>query len=384
MGTERGLSELRHAAEHRDGSAGGALLLQEAERCGDALGICGVGVVDDHKSAGGGAPLKTARRRLPARQSERCLLLRDAQRKRTGNRQRCICAEDPVGGPACGQELCCAGRFDLYDFAGKRSCREQRERLCLRHEELLALDHLGEQLHLLFRDALATSEALEVSGADIGPNAHRRPHHPLQPLHLAGLRNAAFDDRDIGARVETEQRLGDADLRVVAERRARHTERVGESADQHLFGGGLAVAAGDRDDRAGESAPCDGRERLNRRGGVCHDHEDVIGTVHSRELAAERDGSARIERGAHEGIAVSLRLERDKEVSLTHAAPRVDNGAFAASLTVADQFTASPGSNLRRCRGPNHGLELSARSNFRRTKGEERTRSSASSAWPTA
>ena len=384
MGTERGLSELRHAAEHRDGSAGGALLLQEAERCGDALRICGVGVVDDHQSAGGGAPLKSARRRLPARQSERCLLLRDAQRKRAGNRERCIGAEDPVGGPACGQALCGAGRFDLYDFAGKRSCREQRERLCLRHEELLTLYHLGKELHLLFRDALATSEALEVSGADIGPNAHRRPHHPLQPLHLAGLRNAAFDDRDIGARVETEQRLGDADLRVVAERRARHSERVGERTDQHLFGGGLAVATGDRDDRAGKSAPCDGRECLNGRGGVCDDHEDVVGTVHSRELAAERDGSARVERGADKGVAVSLRLERDKEVSLTHAAPRVDDGPRAPTLSIADQFAARPGCDLRRCRGPDHGLELSARSNFLRTKGDERTRSSASSAWPTA
>ena len=206
----------------------------------------------------------------------------------------------------------------------------------------------------------------------------------MQPEHLARLRDTTLDDRDVCARVQTKERLGDTDLRVVTERRARHTEGVGERADQHLFGGRLAVAAGDRDDGTCEQAPRNAGKCLDGRCGICDDDEGIACATDGGEFAAQRDCSAGVERGTDKGVPISLRLQCDEEVAFAHAATGVDDGAFAASVTVSDQFAASPGCNLRRCRGPNHGLELSARSNFRRTKGDERTRSSASSAWPTA
>jgi hypothetical protein len=149
------------------------------------------------------------------------------------------------------------------------------------------------EVTLLSRDLLAAAEELDVGGADVGDHAHRRPGDGGQARDLAAMVHAELHDDAVVAWIATQQRERKPELVVeiagVLEARRRHAEDRGT----HLLGRRLAVAAGDRDQRAVVARAVARRQRTERPRRVVGGEDGQIGCECVGQCAAAFDEEAR-------------------------------------------------------------------------------------------
>ena len=190
----------------------------------------------------------------------------------------------------------------------------QRPHHCCTRADVLVrrvLDHclrVNEESHLLFAFLLERSEVLVVLVADIGDHAYCRTDDALKLLHLPGLTDSRFEDRQnrsFDFRLSTFDSFQlphaqrHADLRVIGLRRTDDGIVVFEQLVEPLFDNGLAVRTGDADDRTVEQLADVCRQRLQCRYGIAL-HErlyafltqfgDVSRSVVRRRMDGEEEG----------------------------------------------------------------------------------------------
>ena len=135
---------------------------------------------------------------------------------------------------------------------------------------------------------------------------------------LAGAVHAELEDGDDVGIGQAEQGEGQPDQIVLRARRPQHparAERPLQDGRQHLLGGGLAVAAGDRDDARTVAAAVEGGEVAEGRQGVAH-HDDAT-SGHPLFQRTFQDDRARATAGgvADEGVTV-VRVAPDGDEEL--------------------------------------------------------------------
>ena len=149
------------------------------------------------------------------------------------------------------------------------------------------------QHHFLVALLLEIEEILLMRVADRGKNNHVGTDDAFQPLHLAGLRNARLEDRQLLVAFEHQHREGHAQLRIVAFRRAVIFHPRGQFFGDPLLDDGLAVRTGDADDRTLELRTVVRRKALQGVDGVVHTHEAATGGALNVTFDEERTHAAR-------------------------------------------------------------------------------------------
>ena len=114
-------------------------------------------------------------------------------------------------------------------------------------EEVIELT-LG--LHYAFKG----SKALKVSAADVGDQSACRLNIVNQSFDVAGMRSTHLHHSDLVVGGEPQQCLGHTDVVVVVGLGVHHAVFLSEHSRDEFFGRGLAVGAGDADNRNGELA----------------------------------------------------------------------------------------------------------------------------------
>ena len=222
-------------------------------------GKAGADVVE--RGAGGGGRRRRAQRVehvVPARQVQ-------LDRHRAGRRTQRETRDE-------------TGRVDLGMHVGRRKIRglrhAERRDPAARHaapqtgEVVVGIDHRGggvvESRHhfaLGARDALEAAEALEMLGAGVGDEPDRGPRELHEVGDFAGAIGADLDHRVTVRGIEPVQRERHADVVVEIAARRERVARALEDGRGHFLDRGLAVAAGDADDRASKTARARRRPR---------------------------------------------------------------------------------------------------------------------------
>src|SRR6266568_4635891 len=133
------------------------------------------------------------------------------------------------------------------------------------------------------------------------------------------------------ARLETEEREGDADLVVERGRGLEHAVAGAERGRDGFLRGRLSDVAGDADrgDRIPVAEPFGNGPQGGERRIDLHEHTALAGTVHG--MFDDRGARAPRERVGHERMTVTLTLEREEQLAGAHEA-RVECAAAEAQI----------------------------------------------------
>ena len=183
------------------------------------------------------------------------------------------------------------------------------------------------QLALAAPHAVDTSEAFEMRPPDVGEQTEIGFGDRAERCDLAAGARPHLHHPQLRVARHRQQRQRHAD--VVVEIAPRGVDRIslGQHAAHQLFGRGLAVAAGDRQQRNAQPPPVLARQRLQRRQRVAHD-DDPSGSVRTR-LRSHRgiihDGARRTgrERRGGETVAVEAFAAQREEDRPLPRPPRI-------------------------------------------------------------
>ena len=118
-----------------------------------------------------------------------------------------------------------------------------------------------EQIALLERDRLARAQMLDVRAAHVRDHAHARLHDRRERRDLAAVVHPDLDHHAAVVFAAAQQRQRHAELVVQVALRLEAGCVQPEDRRTHVLGGGLAIAAGDRDHGSAEARAVTGRER---------------------------------------------------------------------------------------------------------------------------
>ena len=130
--------------------------------------------------------------------------------------------------------------------------------------------------HLLVAFLFQIDEILLMGVADRSEDHRVGADDAFEPLHLAGFRDARFENRQFLVALQHQHRKRHAQLRIVTLRRTVIFHAFGQLLGDPLLDDGLAVRAGDADHRAPELRPVIGRQPLKGFDGVVHLHETAL------------------------------------------------------------------------------------------------------------
>lgn len=178
-----------------------------------------------------------------------------------------------------------------------------------------ALGEAPEQLALLPRGRLAGAEAGEMGIADHGEDAAIRPHHRLELDHLARQAHAALDQGDLRLGVEGQKRQRHPHLGVERARAGVDPMLPAQDGGQHVLHGGLAVAAGDREEPAAEAPACLRGEAVERGERILDQDQGLAGAERSLavNLRHQRRSSPLGQGLGGEAAAVEVRAHQAHE-----------------------------------------------------------------------
>ena len=230
-------------------------------------------------------------------------------------------AEAKVGAEAvCADRGAHIGGREVRPLAHAEGHHARRRRAAPQaHELIVRVDDGGrrggepcDHLALGARHALERAEALQVLGARVGDQADGRARQGHERRDLAGAVGAHLDDGEAvpGRQAHEGQRHADVVVEVAA--RGQALPRLRQDRGGHLLRGGLAVAAGDPDERAGKVRAPAARGALERRLRV-GDHD--LRQRHRLRRAHHGAGGAGLQCRADEVLAVEVRtLQRDEQL----------------------------------------------------------------------
>ena len=195
---------------------------------------------------------------------------------------------------------------------GRERAPERRELVVRVDDGGRPLGEAGDHLALGARHAFEAPEALEVLGAGIGDEANRGTRDVDQGRDLARVIGAHLHHRKAVRGLEAQQRQRHADVVVEIAARGETAARLSEDRGGHFLRGGLAVAAGDPDQRPAEGRAPAASRALERRLGVGHDD---LRQRHRLPGVDQRAGGPLAVRGGDELVAVEARsLEGDEQL----------------------------------------------------------------------
>ena len=132
--------------------------------------------------------------------------------------------------------------------------RVQQGVVPVEHRQALRLQ-IFKDLALGLQDTLPAAQVLDVGVADVGDDGDVRPHHLAQIADLSEVVHACFDHGRLVLRRKAQQRQRRADIVIEILRGLQDAVLRLQHGGDHLFGGGLAHAAGDLDHRDLEFVP---------------------------------------------------------------------------------------------------------------------------------
>ena len=193
------------------------------------------------------------------------------------------------------------------------------------HRHTLAAEPLVDRA-LLLRDLLHAAHALQVRALRVIDDRHRRLGQSSEIGDFARMVHAHLDHRGAVKVAQLEQGQRQADVVVQIAARGQHrllaeavpTRLRTQDGGAHLLDRGLAVAAGDADQRHGKACAPGRGQRPEREPGVVHDQQRQRrirvrcrpgGIDHRRRCTG-------LGRGGNEIVAVeALAAQRDEELS---------------------------------------------------------------------
>ncbi len=224
-----------------------------------------------------------------------------------------------------GPHVGAGGEAERHDAAA-RAFLEQPEVAIVGVQDRGAVSRqLVQQLGFRFGRAIHGLEELEMIGADVRDEPQCGPSDLAQARGLAHVVDAHLDDGRFVPDVQPEQRIRDADPVVQIALGLQRAPTRGEHARDHLFRGGLAVAAGDGDKRQREARAMRGREQLIRAQRIGHAEQQRAGGSERRRRRVVRahddGGCARGHGRGHEFVGVEpLPGQGHEQVALLHGA----------------------------------------------------------------
>ena len=155
-------------------------------------------------------------------------------------------------------------------------------------------------------------EELHVHGADVGDDADRRLGQGNEPADVAGPLHTHLEHQAGVLPLEAEHGQRDAGLGVEIARCTQHFVLTREDGRDHLFSGGFAVAAGDRDDQWLYPVTHETCQRVKRCPRVRDEHlNDARYPAHA--AFDDQGGCPAIDGVFHERVPVHLRALEGKE-----------------------------------------------------------------------
>ena len=200
-----------------------------------------------------------------------------------------------------------------------------------------------EQLAFSARGPFETAEALEMLGTRVGDETDGGQSDAGKFGHIARMIGAHLNHRMPMALLQFEQRQRHADVIVEITARSQCRTTLRENGGEHFFGAGLAVAAGDADQRRSEPMaplPCG---TLQRNQGVLH--------LHDREprgscALSKRSGSTGSCSNIQKLVAIETRTAQGDKQLAGGNAPRIGRHgselpilAVQLAAAVAREFT---------------------------------------------
>ncbi len=394
-------AELAHVAEHRERAARAAQPREARERDLHRLRVRVVGVVDQQRAARELHLLHAALRRRVLREARGDL--ERGSRPRRGSRTRgdgvrhgrlaeprlrasaarlaARPASNAKPSPSSAHVLGAHGAIGAA--AEEHDARTAALRLRAR-EHVVARQHRGsvranrrDEVALLLGDRLARAQELDVRGADRRDHADRRVRDRCERRDLAAVVHAELDHERPVFRAAAQQRERKAELVVEVALRREARPELAQDRGAHLLGRGLAVAAGDRDDGAGEARAVTGGERAERARRVGRDeHGNARARRHGVRALDEEAGGARGERVREEAVGiVDLAANRDEEGAARQRA-RIDRRTRERGARIAArERRAGPLRDVAHAEGQAHrGRLTSARCASSRSSNGNRSR----------
>ena len=335
-------SGLAHVSHHQQ--AWGRLVGQHVDGSTHRIGVGVVGVINEGHTLCGVRPPQATIDRLEGRQTTHDGLGRNPQRQRAGCGSQCIAHVVTTGDvePDVDEGLTQA-RAEMLGTRITGRSHGQMRRASIRHRLRISLQrrlisHQAEVQHtvplcqrlpdgcagviarehchpagrqciehgaVLTSGGLGAIHELLVFTLGIEHQRHRRQSHGGQAGDLARMVHAHFDHAHAVRIAQAQQRERDTDVVVEVATRGKGSlcpQVRHQNGGDHFLGRGLAVAAGDGNQRALEATAPTARQHTQRPTGIGHPqrgHTNVLG-----ERFGQHGGGTSIDGGVNESMAI--------------------------------------------------------------------------------